>query len=678
LDQPPFDKSPLNPTPPAGFQPPPDQTLPPDDVDLDIPLEPQNLPVLRDDLKQATGKLAFFQYVTVGVFVFLVAGYWDLQIQNPAQYREAAERNRIKSQPIVAPRGKILDREGRILADNHNTFSALLSRETLKMEHLAAIADGLHLDYNELLARIRRYERRPRYEAIIIKEVLTPDELSFVESHRDPDTFPELELISAHRRLYPREGFAAHMLGYVGEVSDSDLDTAEFAKYNPGDVVGKFGLERQYNDILMGKDGQRLVEVDSRGRERPLTGYGGNFQNAVPGKNITLTIDLDLQAVAELAMDGRRGAVVALDPRTGEILAMVSRPAFDPNQFAMRITSSEWKAYAQDPFNPMLNRAIQAQLAPGSTFKPIVAMAALEAGVIDDSFKVHCAGGASFYGRYFACHKKGGHGSVELHKGITESCDVFFYNVANKMGIDRLAEFAERVGVGHRTGVDLPGEAEGIMPSSAWKMKRSREKWFAGETISVGIGQGAVAMTPIQLAYAISGIVTGGVFNKPHLLKDPGEKFEPAHKYAFNVDNVNKVIYGMYGVVNEGGTGGRARIPGLTVCGKTGSAQIVSHDLLKRRKQKETEKDNGWFVGFAPEESPEIVIAALFENGVHGYYAAPIVRDIIKSYFDKKARLHPEQRPQLAHEPALIKRPETPLAEPADDGPPTESEVPRQ
>ena len=593
-------------------------------------------PLERDDTKFAASRIAFIQYAVVGVFVFLLTGFWTLQVQNPDQYSEAAERNRIKSLPVIAPRGKILDRDGRVIVDNHYSFSVLLSRENVREEHLKAIADGLSLDYEELQARLRRFRNRPRYEPVIIKEELTPAEIAFVEAHNDPDTFPELELIHAQRRLYPVGGLAAHVIGYVGEVSEAELNTPEFAKYEQGDVIGKAGLERQYNDSLMGVDGQRQVVVDNRGREREVFG----FKEAIPGKNLQTTLDLDLQVVAELAMENRRGAVIALDPRSGEVLAMVSRPAFDPNKFAVRIRGKDWEEIRGNPENPLLNRAIQAQLAPGSTFKPIMALAGLQTGAIDEQFTIHCPGGASFYGRYFKCHLKRGHGSVEIHKGLVQSCDVFFYNVGNRLGIDRIAEYAELVGFGKRTGIDLPHEAEGVVPSTKWKIRNFRQKWYAGETISVSIGQGALTVTPMQLVTAIGGLATGGLWQHPHLVRDAGRQ-EPARLADLNLDYVNQVIYGMYGVVNEGGTGGRARLPGLEVCGKTGTAQLASNELLKNTALGKQMKDNAWFVGFAPRQSPEIVVLALFEAGEHGHLAAPIVRDVLKAYFDKKQRTQP-------------------------------------
>ena len=387
--------------------------LPPVDPSPEVKAPEQ--PRLRDDTRFAAAKIAVFQYAAVAIFLFLISGFWKLQVQNPQFYDERAQQNSIKSVPILAPRGRILDRDGRVIVDNHSSFTLILARESVKEEHLRPIAEGLDLDYKDLVARVRRFRSQPKYVPIVIKEELTPADLSFVDSHHD--FFPELVLIQAQRRLYPQNGMLAHVIGYTGEISEDELDAPEFAKLDPGDVIGKFGIEREYNSTLMGVDGQRQVVVDNRGQVRQVIGN----KSAVAGKDIQLTIDLDLQAVAELAMDGRNGAVVALDPRTGDVLAMVSRPTFDANKFAVRIKAADWREIADNPDHPMLNRAIQAQLAPGSTFKPFVALAGLETGTIDDQFTVHCTGGISLYGHYQRCWVKTGHGTISLHNGIVHS-----------------------------------------------------------------------------------------------------------------------------------------------------------------------------------------------------------------------------------------------------------------
>jgi penicillin-binding protein 2 len=585
--------------------------------------------LIRDDPKAASNKVAIFQYLTVAVFIFLVSGFWKLQVQNPDVYSAAAEHNRIKSTPILAPRGKILDRDGRVIVDNKASYSLLLNRDEIKWEHLPAIAEAMGLDYDELAHTIRHMGSSPQ---IIIKDQLTRDEIAFVESHRDQDTYPEMDLIRSWRRQYPQDGFAAHVTGYVGEVSESELDSPAFIDYHQGDIIGKDGLEREYDSVLRGVDGQERVMVDNMGRERQME----DAKEAVPGKDLRTTLDLDLQAVAELSMEGKRGSVVALNPSNGEVLAMVSRPTFDANKFTGRISRTDWNAIANDKYKPLLNRAIQAQLAPGSTFKPIMALAGLESGVVDDKTEFFCPGGASFYGHYFACHLKGGHGAISLHRAIAQSCDVYFYNVGNRLGIDRIAHYADLAGIGRKTGIDLPNETQGTMPSTKWKLRLSRQKWYAGETISVSIGQGAVTVSPLQLVSAIAGLAAGGEWYKPHMIKTA--KPVLLRKGNFNPDNLQQVISGMYAVVNEGGTGRSAQLPDVKVCGKTGTAQVAATERTKGARLNSDLANNTWFVGFAPMENPEIAVVALYENGQESYNAVPIVRDILKAYFDKKAR----------------------------------------
>jgi len=589
-----------------------------------------------------------FQYTAVAVFLTLIAGFWRLQVQNPQFYDERAQANSIKSVPIPGPRGRILDRDGRVIVDNHSSFSLILAREQAKEEHLRPIAQGLDLDYNDLYARVARMRKQPKYVPIVIKDELTQGDLSFVESHRD--FFPELVLIQSQRRLYPQNNMLAHVIGYTGEISEQELDLPEFAKYEPGTVVGKFGIEKQYNDTLMGVDGQRQVIVDNRGQVRQTVG----IKPAVPGHDLKLTIDLDLQTVAELAMDSpmkeldlehKNGAVVALDPRTGEVLAMVSRPAFDPNKFAVRIKTKDWREIADNPDHPMLNKAIQAEQAPGSTFKPFVALAGLETGTVDEKWTTHCSGGVKLYDKYQHCHAT--HGTQAMHGGIVNSCDVYFYTLGAKVGIDNLAFYGDMVGFGHKTGIDLPHEKEGLMPSEQWKIRTTRQKWYVGETPSVAIGQGAVTVTPLQLAKAIGGVAVDGKWYQPHLVSKPLKEVQVS-EWALNADHVKTVVDGMYGVVNEYGTGTRARLPNVEVCGKTGTAQLASYDYINSVGKGVALRENAWFEAFAPRQNPEIVVVAFFEHGRHGPAAAEIVRDVLSAYFDKKARMQTMKQSQAA------------------------------
>jgi penicillin-binding protein 2 len=592
-------------------------------------------------------RLTAVQYVLLGIFLVLAFGLWRLQVAHSDYYNTLAEQNRIKQVPILAPRGKILDREGRIIVDNYPSFSVLLLRDQ-KRDILAdadTIAPGLHMAPDELRARLKRMAAVPGYQPLFLKDDITPDELAFVESHRAE--LPELEMITVHRRLYPKNGFMAHVIGYVGQVSEDMLNQPQWELYNSGDIVGMSGVEQYYNDILMGKNGSRQVLVNSRGKEVGTL----SDVSAVPGKQLKLTIDLDLQIAAEEALEGKPGAIVAMNPQNGEILAMVSRPAFDPNEFAVHITRDEWNALVTDPGKPLLNKAIQAQLAPGSVFKTIMATAGLQEGIAQ-TLVVNCGGGKTFYGRFFKCwiaSTHGSHGSVNISKAIYQSCDSYFYTLAEKLGIDKIAKWATLLGLGQKTGVDLPQEVSGVMPSEEWKIKNFKQKWYAGETISVGIGQGAVATTPIQLARAVGAITSDGVLVRPHVAfpdQFPSNFKQVAHyddKGHIPIDEQNwqTITDALALVVSPMGTAGSAHLPGIDFAGKTGSAQTVSNQLKSKMSAKEKAefKDNGWFVGVTPRRNPEIVVACLFEGGEHGALAARVASKVIAAYVAKKRNL---------------------------------------
>ena len=606
------------------------------------------------DEKVSEIRLTATQYIVLGIFLLLAYGLWNLQVMKSDYYSLAAERNRIRNVPVLAPRGRILDREGRTIVDNYPSFSALLLRDSSRDLNADAelIAQGLHLDPNEVRGRIRRFASMPQYQPIFLKEDITPDELQFIDAHRNE--LPELDTIMAHRRLYPRNGFMAHVIGYVGEVTEDMLNQPAFELYSPGDVVGVSGVERQYNSLLMGTNGSRQALVDSHGREVGRLGE----TPAVPGKQLKLTIDVDLQIAAEEALEGKNGAIVAMDPRTGEILAMVSRPTFDPNDFSVRISRDDWNKLVNDPDKPLLNKAIQAQLAPGSTFKIIMATAGLEEGVAED-MHVICNGGAEFYGRYFKCwvvaeHRV--HGVVDISKAIYQSCDVFFYTLAQKLGIEKIAEWATRLGLGQKTGIDLPQEVSGVMPSEEWKIRNFKQKWFAGETISVGIGQGAVAATPIQMARAIGAIASGGRLVRPHVTNPsdlpPGVEqisdVPDVVKVPIDPKNWETITDAMAAVVNPGGTAALSHLQNIDFAGKTGSAQTISNALKAKlgAAGKANFKDNGWFVGVEPRRNPEIVVCALLEEGEHGYLAARTAAKVIKAYVDKERRNPPKMAGQ--------------------------------
>ncbi len=601
-------------------------------------------------------KISFLQYFMVAVFAVLLFGYWRLQVAEHAQYVQAAERNRIRELPIIAPRGRILDRRGRVLVDNAPAFKILLRREdpsALTPSLLLGIARGLGLDPAALAAEVKEAEALPRFQPILIKPSATLADVAFVESHRLE--YPELETIQASERVYPLHDLAAQVLGYVGDVSESQI-ARPGSHYRPGDVVGKSGIEEEYNSILMGRDGMQRLVVNSRGQEV------GRLKSikAIPGHDLRLTLDLNLQMAAENALGKRAGAVVALNPRNGQVLAMVSHPAFDPNDFARRISATEWGQLIHDPEKPLMNKAIQAQLAPGSVFKIVTGAAALETRTIQPNFRVDCHGAVTFYGHTF--HDWESHGWVDFHRAVVESCDVYFYTLGKMLGIRKIDYYARHLGLGHRTGIDLPGEEPGLIPSPGWVEREFKHPWWPGETMSVAIGQGAIEVTPIQLAYMVGGVASGGVFARPHLVfrnelealrVDPPP--EVTSDFPLRPKTVKALRRGMWGVVNEGGTGAGARCPGLDIAGKTGTAQVVSENL-REEENKRRFIDNAWFVGFSPAKDPEIVVSVLVMHGGESSVAAPIAGQIIKAYYAERSgtaiNAKPPATPQVAEGPA--------------------------
>jgi penicillin-binding protein 2 len=594
------------------------------------------------DEKPSQIRLTAVQYIILGIFLLLAYGLWKLQVSQSSMYATLAEQNRIRNVPILAPRGKIVDRNGRTIVDNYRSVTALLLRDSSRDLSADAdlIASGLHMDAKEVKDKVRHFAYMPQYQPIYLKEDITPDEEAFIESHKTE--LPELDTIMAYRRLYPRKGFMAHLIGYVGEVSEDMLNQPQFELFNPGDVVGKSGVELEYNQLLMGKNGSRQELVNSHGQ---VVGKPLDEKPAEPGKPLKLSIDVDLQIAAEEAIGDKNGALVAMDPHTGEILAMVSRPTFDPNDFAVRITRGDWGKLVNDPDKPLLNKAIQAQLAPGSTFKILMSVAGWQEGIAQ-TLNVHCNGGADFYGRRFGCWVKTGHGEVDLTKAIYQSCDVFFYTLANKLGIGRISQYATAFGLGQKTGIDLPQEVSGVMPSEEWKLRNFRQKWFAGETISVGIGQGAVAVTPVQLLRAISAISMDGRMVVPHVADPTGlpsnylevNHYTDVKSVPVNTDGWNLITDAMSRVLLPEGTAPSAHIAGVDIAGKTGSAQVVSLATRAKHQNNSDLAQNGWFVGFTPRRNPDIVVCALFQGGEHGKLAARLATQVIKAYVDKQHR----------------------------------------
>src|ERR1700728_175042 len=604
-------------------------------------------------------KLTIVQYAIVAVLLVLLSGLWRLQVIGAQNYRTLAEQNRIRKVPILAPRGKLFDREGRLLVDNYPSVSCFLIREPGRdlRADFPLISRGLHMTPDQLEGVLKHYALAPKYEPIPLKQDITPDEVEFIEAHRDE--LPELETIDEQRRLYPRNGFAANLIGYVGEVSDDMLNDPRFAYYEPGDVVGKSGVEQSYDSLLRGQDGSQDIIVDSHGREVGILGR----EPAVPGQGLKLTIDLDVQKAAEAAFGDRNGAIVAINPHTGAVLALVSRPSFDPNDFSVRVSRDEWNKLITDPRHPLLDKAIQAQLAPGSTFQIIMSLAGLENGIAQD-LKVVCNGGATFYGRFFGCDKR--HGPVDIMHAIPMSCDTYYYTLAARLGIEKIAYWAHKVGIGQKTGIDLPGEVTGTMPSEEWKLKTQHEKWYAGEVISVGIGQGAVAVSPIQLARAIGGIASGGVFKRPHVVEP--DQLSPEFRQALDdsypgsgdaqvpIDTATwqTITDGMAPTTNSR-TAAASHLENIDFAGKTGTAQVVNHSAGMKSLGTGAERANAWVVGIAPRRHPDIAVVVLVEHGGWGAEAsAPLAARVIETFVDKQRRQNNNLQLQVAKAPSKV------------------------
>ncbi len=576
-------------------------------------------------------------------FIGLIARLWNLQVIQGEEMRLSSEKNRIRLHRVQATRGTVVDRYGRVLIDSRPSFDAVVVPEDSPsldglVENLAHYLNG---SAAELQAQLKAASRTP-YQGVSIKRDLSYDDVVAIETHQID--LPGVNLQITPRRSYPRGSQLAHLLGYVGEASQADLDGDE--TYHRGDLVGKTGLERRFEHYLRGIDGGQQVEVDSVGRKLSIL----REVEEVPGNTVKLTIDLDLQDAAAEALGDRDGSVVALDPNTGEILAFVNSPSYDPNIFARGVRTNEWKALLADHHKPLNNRAIQGQYPPGSTFKFIVATAALEEGIINPFTHINCSGGLNFGNHYFRCWKKGGHGSMNVHEALVQSCDTFFYQLATRIGIDTIAKYARKFGLGDPTGIDLEHEKGGLIPDTAWKRKRFKQSWVTGETLSASIGQGYVTATPLQMANAVAMMSVGKRFRPHFVLRVESPDGDIIHEEKpeemeslehLRPTTLMQVRDGMHDVVaTERGTGKKARVRGVEVAGKTGTSQVVKigKERLKANKLPWQHRDHAWFVGYAPFEAPEIAVAVIVEHadGGGGAVAAPLTKEILDRYFALK------------------------------------------
>jgi penicillin-binding protein 2 len=615
-------------------------------------------PALQRRMSAAAG-------VAIVAFVLVGARLWYLQIERGGELRERSENNRIQPIRMPAARGVVYDRHGTILIDNRASFDAVFTPEDApspeRREILETAARLLGEEDEAFVERLRAPAQRPPYEGIMLRRDVAWEGVVALETHEID--LPGISLRVAPRRFYPYGPLAAHLLGYVSEVSEQDLqDGGGSCAYRRGDLRGKAGLENAWDSELCGVAGSQLVEVDAHRRRVRLLKESGDR----PGGNVTLTLDLDLQETAERALGENDGAIVALDPRNGEVLVMVSHPGYDPNVFARGIRPDEWHALVRDEKHPIANRAVQGQYPPGSTFKVAVAAGALSEKRISPGTTFFCPGGLQFGHHFFHCWRRGGHGTMNLHSAIVNSCDVFFYQAGQKLGIDGIADYARRLGLGLPTGIALPHEKAGIIPDTQWKRRRFDQPWFPGETLSVAIGQGYVTATPLQMAHFAATIANGGTRYRPrYVMRVEGPdgtprletKPEVLSEAGIAPEVMAQVRSGMRDVVmSEHGTGKKAQVEGIEVAGKTGTAQTIGVGDAGKRDAR-TRRDHAWFIAFAPVEAPEIAMAVLVEHAGAGggAVAAPIAQQIMQRYFTRgreEAPPHPAQEANATRPPA--------------------------
>jgi penicillin-binding protein 2 len=600
-----------------------------------------------------------FVAITVALSV-LVVRLWYLQVVRGDELRQRSDNNSVRLRKITPPRGLIADTNGRILVDNQPSFNIVFVPNRVKDIHdVAGKLEQLYASRSMTLTTDLLLTKKSRpFVPVKLERNIGRDKLAIVETHAID--LPGLVVEVVPVRKYQGEDMMAHIIGYVGEVSPEELEEDDSGDYGIGDIVGKYGIEKYLDQFLRGRNGTEQVEVNVLGKEIKVLGR----IDPSPGSNVVLTIDYSLQKVAWEALQGKTGAAVVMDPRDGSVLALVSTPSFDPNLFFGGISFEDWERISTDPGHPMENRAISGQYPPGSTYKPFIAAAALQEGLITPDTTFFCDGSFELGNRTYRCWQKNGHGRVDLHRAIVESCDVYFYNVGKILGVDTLAKYARAFGLGEPSGIDLPREKAGLIPTKQWKLERFKQPWQMGETISLSIGQGFNSVTPVQLLNAYCALANGGTLYRPRIIKrieeadgQPLKVFEPEKKGTIPVSQANIAIlnYALWGVVNETrGTGYALKRNESDICGKTGTAQVIG--LPENEKARQAKRiaarfrDHALFVCFAPYKNPEIAIVVIVENAGHGgSVAAPIARKIIDTYFrNKKA---PGEKEQVVAKP---------------------------
>ncbi len=612
--------------------------------------------VYRDDQKFLTFRINALLWAIVAIFVFLAGSFWFVQGVQAEKYRYLSDANALRPVPMPAKRGLIMDREGKkILSDNQPSYSLTLDRVVMRPivksdnrhrgKLVTFLATALGTTPQDIEARLDKGKAIPFARPIPIAEDLPMMQVASIQA--ESLTFPELNVEPVQRRNYPYGTMSAHVIGFIGEVSEKDL--LQHKDLKQGDLIGKRGVELMYDEYLRGKDGTQFWEYDSHGRR--LAEVRNARQDPVAGSNVYLSLDFDLQRRAEQYFVENEfvGAVVALDPRNGEVLAMVSSPEFNPNVYSKRFTPDTWKLLSSNPFKVELNRAIQGLYSPGSVFKAVMAIAGLSEGAIGPGTTFNCGGSAVFFGRRFRCWRKQGHGELAVANGLKESCDIFFYNVGARLGVDKIAKWATGLGFGQLSKIDLDGEKAGIVPSTEWAAAKQHRKWYPSETISVAVGQGPLIVTPLQTAVMMSTVANGGTIYRPHVVrmiertKPDGsvERLQVASEVVRRIqippNALETTRNGLWKVVNEeGGTAGNARVTGLDISGKTGTAQVIAQSgWFSTAGLPFMQRDHAWFVSYATRSSPQLVVAVFVEHaGQHGGTdAAPLAKMLYESRF---------------------------------------------
>ncbi len=610
----------------------------------------------EDEVRQYRDRVVLFYGIVAGFLLLILIRLFFLQIVQGNELRRFSESNRLKKERLFPARGTIYDRDGRVIVDNRAAFDVILLAQYYPFtpEVDARLAKALGFTSEELEKKISKVRKTPTFHPVLLKADVSKDVIAAIESNRE--NIPGVDIETVVQRRYPLGSFASQLLGYIGEVDKADIRKLRDFSLEQGDFIGKSGLEKQYDKYLRGVNGIGYVEVDAKGRRKiaaaddaRLLGYVTQT-DPIPGKDLHLTVDIDIEQAAIHALKTREftGSVVAMDPRNGELLAVVNEPSYDPSIVSTReIDSKAWHQLSTNKERPLRNRFIQDHYPPGSTFKLFMALAGLAEGLIPADFTTTCTGGMRFGNRRFNCWKR--HGTVDFTKSIRESCDVFYYQLGNLLGIDRIAKYARMFGLGAATGFSMQGEQRGLIPDSEWKQKTYKEPWHPGETVSVSIGQGYVATTPLQLVNAFAAIGNGGFLFRPSVVKSIlGEggkvvkEFKPEllRKIEIAPEMLEMAKQGLFEVVNRpGGTAVGSFSQIAEISGKTGTAQVRSFANMMSVRCEQLDLDarhHGWFVGYAPRENPEIAVAVIAEHSCHGSTAARVVKEVIEAYFKKK------------------------------------------